>query len=53
LTGDALLEQVTAIMRDPGRRQAMAAASRALGRPDAAGLVYKEMRALLDGAAAT
>ena len=50
LTGDALLEKVTAIMRDPERRRTMAAASRALGRPEAAGLVYAEMRALLDGA---
>ncbi|HEV2439804.1 MAG TPA: undecaprenyldiphospho-muramoylpentapeptide beta-N-acetylglucosaminyltransferase [bacterium] len=36
LTGDALARQVVEILDAPGRRDAMAAHSRALGRPDAA-----------------
>jgi UDP-N-acetylglucosamine--N-acetylmuramyl-(pentapeptide) pyrophosphoryl-undecaprenol N-acetylglucosamine transferase len=36
LTGDALARQVAEILDRPGRRHAMAGASRALGRPDAA-----------------
>src|SRR5690606_9712451 len=46
LTGEALFGQIAGIMRDPDRRRSMAAASRALGKPEAAALIYEEMRRL-------
>mgnify|MGYP000845961079 FL=1 len=49
LTGEALFGQIAAIMRDPGRRRAMASACRALGKPEAAALIYEAMRGLVSG----
>ncbi|HEY8530196.1 MAG TPA: undecaprenyldiphospho-muramoylpentapeptide beta-N-acetylglucosaminyltransferase [Paenibacillaceae bacterium] len=46
LTGETLFGHIAAIMRDPARRRSMAAASRALGKPEAAALIYEEMRRL-------
>jgi UDP-N-acetylglucosamine--N-acetylmuramyl-(pentapeptide) pyrophosphoryl-undecaprenol N-acetylglucosamine transferase len=46
LTGTALAAQVLSLAQDPERRHAMAAASRAFARPDAARLVVDRMMAL-------
>ncbi|MDQ7857545.1 MAG: undecaprenyldiphospho-muramoylpentapeptide beta-N-acetylglucosaminyltransferase [Armatimonadota bacterium] len=46
LAGTALLEAVRALLDNPPRRAAMAAASRALGRPDAADVVAGRVLAL-------
>jgi UDP-N-acetylglucosamine--N-acetylmuramyl-(pentapeptide) pyrophosphoryl-undecaprenol N-acetylglucosamine transferase len=46
LAGTALLEAVGRLLDDPARRAAMAAASRALGRPDAADAVAGRVLAL-------
>jgi UDP-N-acetylglucosamine--N-acetylmuramyl-(pentapeptide) pyrophosphoryl-undecaprenol N-acetylglucosamine transferase len=47
LTGDRLVEEVTAL-RDDARREAMAAAARRLGRPDAARTLAEELLALAE-----
>ena len=46
LTGTALAAQVTSLAQDPERRRAMASASRAFARPDAARVVVARMMAL-------
>jgi len=47
LTGRRLAELLSALLGDPARLQAMAEASRALGRPDAAGTIVEACEALL------
>ncbi len=42
LTGERLAGEVTALLRDPGRLQAMGERSRGLGRPDAAETIVRE-----------
>ncbi|MBB6694441.1 undecaprenyldiphospho-muramoylpentapeptide beta-N-acetylglucosaminyltransferase [Cohnella xylanilytica] len=43
LNGESLLASVSSIMRDPARRERMAAASRGLGMPEAAETIYEQM----------
>lgn len=43
LTGDSLFSAVSAIMKDPGCRVAMAEAARGLGMPDAAGTIAEQL----------
>lgn len=52
LVGMALVEAVQDLVRDAPRRAAMAAASRAVGRPEAAGVVADRILALIARAAA-
>jgi UDP-N-acetylglucosamine--N-acetylmuramyl-(pentapeptide) pyrophosphoryl-undecaprenol N-acetylglucosamine transferase len=47
LTGRRLAELLSALLGDPDRLQVMAEASRALGRPDAAGTIVEACEALL------
>lgn len=46
LTGPRLASEITRLMQDPGRRQRMASAARALARPDAAARIAAEIRQL-------
>jgi UDP-N-acetylglucosamine--N-acetylmuramyl-(pentapeptide) pyrophosphoryl-undecaprenol N-acetylglucosamine transferase len=50
LGGPALLEAVQRLLDEPGRRTAMASASRGLGRPDAADVVAEHVLALAGAA---
>ena len=50
LTGERLATSLRALLAEPARRTAMAAAARALGRPDAAARVAAECRHLLASA---
>jgi UDP-N-acetylglucosamine--N-acetylmuramyl-(pentapeptide) pyrophosphoryl-undecaprenol N-acetylglucosamine transferase len=51
LSGPRLAEAISALARDPVRRQAMAAAARTLGVPDAAARVVAMCRAVVGGGA--
>ena len=46
LTGEGLAERIAALLGDPARREAMAAAARALARPDAAKVIVDRALAL-------
>jgi UDP-N-acetylglucosamine--N-acetylmuramyl-(pentapeptide) pyrophosphoryl-undecaprenol N-acetylglucosamine transferase len=46
LTGERLAERIAALLGDPARREAMAAAARALARPDAAQVIVERALAL-------
>ena len=46
-TGKALFDETSAILRDSGKRQAMAAGMRELGIPDATERIYSTLMSLL------
>lgn len=46
LTGDALVDTLAELLESPQRLEAMAAAARAMGRPDAAGAIARRLLAL-------
>jgi len=49
LSGGALAELIGALRSDPDRLARMASAARAVGRPDAAARVWREIEGVLEG----